>query len=768
MDENWWQGQIDHNFGIFPLTHVTELGHSARTVSASHKQQQAVVNSSVKSQTMLQVPVNDQPSSANNEASIQISNNGLGIGYHGDKHDSVIARAKAHSDLSAQLDEELTFKAGDIIEITKVLDSDFAIGRCADGRTGQFPLGFVQVFEGSVNLLPSSQPTEQPRSKFDWWKDPAAAVQHVNKQSTADSSDVISSRPSFEEQTAPITPIMIEEYALNTSHRFYTSQSTADDEAFQTSLPNAFPGGCFARALFQFVAENDNELSLLPGDIVHVIGPADDQWIEGEMGNKRGIFPMTFVEICDYDSASAVHAMTNDASDIGNASTDSLHGHAQENYSKQGHESAYDSNDTFADHGTADSSVNCDETFENQPTILRAMAPASDDRQSPCGNVCDVECADSKSQPTTDTQPVGSLEHDSTNKEELGLYVCDQSSVSGAADSPKAEVKERAGETIENLSDTAGVGVSVSKPSPSREKPAVSPKKVTLSVVKPEMNRPKPQLKPKPASAQHPSLESKLGDAKLLSDSKPALTVQPATTKRPAVPKKSTEIREVKFDLKEGAAAFTASRFDGSQGSPTEVVRTDLKNENATSSAAVHASSETLPQARGDVGLGGIVGIIPAQVPVPAARSDARYQNSSMEQRPPRSVSFDDGIKTYIIDDVLNDASQSEGRQCGNSTFYADLGTIDSSWDTFSTGSVNAAAGPAVAGRINSRSSPVPPKRPNAPARSVTVDASAPRGILKPQQPNLIPCRPAPPRPAATPLKGMISMCLGHGSEAGN
>ena len=33
-------------------------------------------------------------------------------------------------DLTAQMDDELSFMAGDIISVTEVVDSDFAIGLC--------------------------------------------------------------------------------------------------------------------------------------------------------------------------------------------------------------------------------------------------------------------------------------------------------------------------------------------------------------------------------------------------------------------------------------------------------------------------------------------------------------------------------------------------------------------------------------------------------------------------------------------------------------
>ncbi|XP_049289585.1 uncharacterized protein LOC125767258 isoform X3 [Anopheles funestus] len=52
-----------------------------------------------------------------------------------------------------------------------------------------------------------------------------------------------------------------------------------------------------ARAKFNFTAQTTVELSLLKGELVTLTRRVDDNWFEGKIGNKKGIFPVSYVEI---------------------------------------------------------------------------------------------------------------------------------------------------------------------------------------------------------------------------------------------------------------------------------------------------------------------------------------------------------------------------------------------------------------------------------------------------------------------------------------
>lgn len=52
-----------------------------------------------------------------------------------------------------------------------------------------------------------------------------------------------------------------------------------------------------ARAKFNFTAQTSVELSLMKGELVTLTRRVDENWFEGRIGNKKGIFPVSYVEV---------------------------------------------------------------------------------------------------------------------------------------------------------------------------------------------------------------------------------------------------------------------------------------------------------------------------------------------------------------------------------------------------------------------------------------------------------------------------------------
>lgn len=55
--------------------------------------------------------------------------------------------------------------------------------------------------------------------------------------------------------------------------------------------------GTRAKVLFEYNPENDDELELAVGAIINDIKVAEEGWLEGTLGGRRGLFPDNFVEI---------------------------------------------------------------------------------------------------------------------------------------------------------------------------------------------------------------------------------------------------------------------------------------------------------------------------------------------------------------------------------------------------------------------------------------------------------------------------------------
>lgn len=52
-----------------------------------------------------------------------------------------------------------------------------------------------------------------------------------------------------------------------------------------------------ARAKFNFQAQSEIELSLSKGELVSLTRRVDGNWFEGRIGNKKGIFPVSYVDV---------------------------------------------------------------------------------------------------------------------------------------------------------------------------------------------------------------------------------------------------------------------------------------------------------------------------------------------------------------------------------------------------------------------------------------------------------------------------------------
>ena len=58
-----------------------------------------------------------------------------------------------------------------------------------------------------------------------------------------------------------------------------------------------------AKVTFSYAADNIDELSLEPGQIVEVLEEEEEGWWRGKVGGKEGVFPSNFVEIVEEDES---------------------------------------------------------------------------------------------------------------------------------------------------------------------------------------------------------------------------------------------------------------------------------------------------------------------------------------------------------------------------------------------------------------------------------------------------------------------------------
>ncbi|NXM44444.1 DNMBP protein, partial [Gymnorhina tibicen] len=146
-----------------------------------------------------------------------------------------LGQAQALMDLSAQLEEELDFREGDVINIVGVPEPGWFEGELR-GCRGIFPEGFVELLT----------PLRAPGTSVD-----------PEPTGTCDTNGTVEMPPK-------------------------------DDKE---------PESTYGVALYQFQALESKELDFDVGDRIRIVGILEDGWLEGELRGKRGIFPHRFVRL---------------------------------------------------------------------------------------------------------------------------------------------------------------------------------------------------------------------------------------------------------------------------------------------------------------------------------------------------------------------------------------------------------------------------------------------------------------------------------------
>ncbi|KAM4564683.1 uncharacterized protein V3H82_013765 [Fundulus diaphanus] len=214
-------------------------------------------------------------------------------------------RCVALFDYEGEDDEELTFSQGDVIALLELVGEEWGRGRI-HGRTGLFPLNFAEVLE------PLPEPQPEP-SSGETSKHESAETGEMEKSVT-----VKPSQSEAEEWAVALFDFLGQTADDLSFHKGALIQVTEHVDAEwrrgrlagrEGLYPAAFTQPCqaqpitgqqsaakgTAKALFDFTAENPDELTLKVGDILTQVESVDEQWIVGVAGGKRGIVPKNYI-----------------------------------------------------------------------------------------------------------------------------------------------------------------------------------------------------------------------------------------------------------------------------------------------------------------------------------------------------------------------------------------------------------------------------------------------------------------------------------------
>lgn len=133
-------------------------------------------------------------------------------------------------------DGELVFTAGEIIHVTEKVNDDWLRGEY-HGQNGAFPCNYVDISEDTIKELPLSE------AKM-------------------------------------------------------TSSARKGKEKEERTSPNSALG-LSCKALFDYNSDVLEDLSFLTGDVIIIHKKTGDEWFEGELKGRVGLFPSAYVEVIE-------------------------------------------------------------------------------------------------------------------------------------------------------------------------------------------------------------------------------------------------------------------------------------------------------------------------------------------------------------------------------------------------------------------------------------------------------------------------------------
>ncbi|XP_076280533.1 rho guanine nucleotide exchange factor 38 [Lasioglossum baleicum] len=189
-------------------------------------------------------------------------------------------KARIKTNLKAQLDGELDLVEGEMVTVTEILDDGWCHGITDSGKRGIFPEAFVSYITDDTDQLDT------------------ACVLHNNSFSTT----VACEKRLYQNLEKTVTEPSVDEpapdyYDLFPQYIQNASNSNSVESVENNSNFNMLDVKPYAITLYPFNAQFPNELSFEAGEVVHLIKHIDSEWIEGTLDNRKGIFPISYVNI---------------------------------------------------------------------------------------------------------------------------------------------------------------------------------------------------------------------------------------------------------------------------------------------------------------------------------------------------------------------------------------------------------------------------------------------------------------------------------------
>jgi len=280
----WVKGQIGPKIGLVPEDYIEIIENSNKSLNSlatnsSTHSLKTTATAVAASNVVKRKPVNKTISNSN-ISKINISN------------------VVALFDYNASDSTELTFKTGDVIEVIKTgsnenekIENQWWTGKnTSTGKTGQFPVVFTKGWDGSkTNTTKAATPKEKilkVKALYDY----EATCEGELSISVGDIITVTNTNTgssSWWEGTGP--------KGHGQFPSMYVQELTGSSK---TAKPTQKKANKKVRALYDYTAQNPDELSFKAYDIIEVTEETNNSndWWMGRLNSQVGLFPKTYIE----------------------------------------------------------------------------------------------------------------------------------------------------------------------------------------------------------------------------------------------------------------------------------------------------------------------------------------------------------------------------------------------------------------------------------------------------------------------------------------
>ncbi|XP_040283247.1 CD2-associated protein isoform X2 [Bufo bufo] len=299
-EEGWMEGDLNGKRGAFPDNFVKEIKKDAepKEEPIPKREKSGNVASLVQRMSVIGIPGMGPPPPPNKSL----------------KKKSKKRQCKVVFEYIPQNEDELELKLGEVLEITEEVEEGWWSGT-SNGRSGLFPSNFVKELElsddgesqessedpaepaaasvaspASPIISPAVNPEVPPLSVAQPKKVMGVGFGDIFKEGSVKlKTRIPNPEPDMKKPEKPLpTPTPPTKVAR-----------TLSSEPSRTETDSRPKAKEMCRALYNYDATNDDELSFKDGDIIHLISKdtGDPGWWRGELNGKEGVFPDNFAAI---------------------------------------------------------------------------------------------------------------------------------------------------------------------------------------------------------------------------------------------------------------------------------------------------------------------------------------------------------------------------------------------------------------------------------------------------------------------------------------